>query len=53
MLLYPKSGVQHGFDENPDLPPRVVKVDLFSGKAHREPGVAYQCHLVGGKHTSI
>ena len=33
--------------------PRVVKVDLLSGKAHREPGVAYQCHLVGEKHTCI
>jgi hypothetical protein len=33
--------------------PRVVKVDLLSGKAHREPGVAYRCHLVGGKHTCI
>lgn len=37
----------------PVFHPRVVKVDLLSGKAHREPGVAYQCHLVGGKHTCI
>jgi uncharacterized membrane protein len=37
----------------PTFHPRVVKVDLLSGKAHREPGVAYQCHLRGGKHTCI
>jgi Polyketide cyclase / dehydrase and lipid transport len=37
----------------PTFHPRVVKVDLLSGKAHREPAVAYQCHLVGGKHTCI
>jgi hypothetical protein len=24
---------------------RVVKVDLLSGKAVREPGVSYKCHL--------
>jgi hypothetical protein len=35
----------------PEFHPRVVKVDLVSGKALREPGVAYQCHLSGGKHT--
>lgn len=35
----------------PTFHPRVVKVDLLSGKAQREPGVAYQCHLAGGKHT--
>jgi hypothetical protein len=29
--------------------PRVVKVDLLSGKTLREPG----CHLSGGKHTCI
>ena len=37
----------------PTFHPRVVKVDLLSGKAQREPGVAYQCHLAGGKHTCI
>ena len=37
----------------PSFHPRVVKVDLLSGKAHREPGVAYKCHLLGGKHTCV
>lgn len=37
----------------PTFHPRVVKVDLLSGKGCREPGVAYQCHLRGGKHTCI
>ena len=37
----------------PEFPPRVVKVDLLSGKALREPGASYQCHLSGGKHTCI
>lgn len=37
----------------PTFHPRVVKVDLLSGKAQREPGVAYRCHLKGGKHTCI
>jgi hypothetical protein len=37
----------------PDFHPRVFKVDLLDGKAFREPGVSYQCHLSGGKHTSI
>ena len=37
----------------PTFHPRVVKVDLLSGKAQREPGVAYRCHLAGGKHTCI
>ena len=37
----------------PEFHPRVVKVDLLSGKALREPGVSYQCHLSGGKHTCI
>ena len=37
----------------PTFHPRVVKVDLLSGKAQRQPGVAYQCHLAGGKHTCI
>ena len=35
----------------PEFHPRVVKVDLIDGKALREPGVSYQCHLSGGKHT--
>ncbi|MFB9844484.1 SRPBCC family protein [Mucilaginibacter ginsenosidivorans] len=33
--------------------PRVDKVDLISGKQFREAGVAYQCHIAGGKHTCI
>ena len=33
--------------------PRVDKVDLISGKQFREEGVAYQCHITGGKHTCI
>lgn len=37
----------------PTFHPRVAKVDLLSGKAHREPGASYQCHLVGGKHRCI
>jgi uncharacterized membrane protein len=37
----------------PTFHPRVVKVDLLSGKAQREPGASYQCHLAGGKHTCI
>ena len=31
----------------------IVKVELLSGKALREPGVSYQCHLSGGKHTCV
>lgn len=31
----------------PSFHPRVFKVDLLSGKARREPGVSYQCHLSG------
>jgi hypothetical protein len=34
----------------PEFHPRVVKVDLLSGKASRETGASYQCHLSGGKH---
>ena len=34
----------------PSFHPRVFKVDLLSGKSRREAGVAYRCHLVGGKH---
>ena len=37
----------------PEFHPRVVKVDLLAGKSFREPGVSYQCHLSGGKHTCI
>jgi uncharacterized protein YndB with AHSA1/START domain len=37
----------------PEFHPRVFKVDLIDGKAFREPGVSYQCHLSGGKHSCI
>jgi hypothetical protein len=37
----------------PTFHPRVVKVELLSGKARREPGVSYRCHLSGGKHTCV
>lgn len=37
----------------PEFHPRVFKVDLLDGKAFREEGVGYQCHLSGGKHTCI
>jgi polyketide cyclase/dehydrase/lipid transport protein len=37
----------------PTFHPRVVKVELLSGKALREPGVSYQCHLSGGKHMCV
>ncbi len=37
----------------PEFHPRVSKVDLIDGKAIREPGVSYQCHLSGGKHTCV
>jgi Polyketide cyclase / dehydrase and lipid transport len=37
----------------PEFHPRVVQVDLLSGKSFREPGVSYQCHLSGGKHTCV
>lgn len=37
----------------PEFHPPVVKVDLLAGKAFREAGVSYQCHLSGGKHTCI
>ena len=33
--------------------PRVVKVDLLSGKIFREPGASYRCHLSGGKHSCV
>jgi uncharacterized protein YndB with AHSA1/START domain len=31
--------------------PRVGKVDLVDGASRRAPGVAYQCHLKGSRHT--
>jgi uncharacterized membrane protein len=37
----------------PEFHPRVFKVDLIDGKAFRETGVSYQCHLSGGKHTCV
>jgi hypothetical protein len=37
----------------PTFHPRVVKVELLSGKTHREPGVSYQCHIAGGNHTCV
>jgi len=37
----------------PEFHPEVVKVDLLSGKAVREPGVSYRCHLAGGRHACI
>ena len=37
----------------PEFHPRVVKVDLLSGKTLRESGASYQCHLSGGKHWCI
>jgi hypothetical protein len=37
----------------PEFHPRVVKVDLLAGKAFREAGVSYQCHLSGGKHRCV
>ena len=37
----------------PEFHPRVVKVDLLSGKTLREPGASYQCHLSDEKHRCI
>ena len=37
----------------PQFHPRVVKVDLLSGKTLREPGASYQCHLAGGRHSCV
>ena len=34
----------------PGFHPRVYKVELLSRKSRREAGVAYRCHLAGGKH---
>jgi hypothetical protein len=33
--------------------PRVSKVDLIDGKAFREAGVSYQCHLSDGKNMCV
>ena len=46
-------GIQMDLTKIPTFHPRVVKVHLLSDKALREPGVSYQCHLKGGKHTCI
>lgn len=37
----------------PEFHPRVVKVDLLSGKTFREPGASYQCYLADGKNKCI
>jgi len=37
----------------PEFHPRVIKVDLLSGKTFREPGASYRCHLAGGKHSCV
>lgn len=37
----------------PRFHPRVVSVDLLSGKTFREPGAAYRCHFAGGKHSCV
>ena len=37
----------------PAFHPRVSKVDLIDGRAFREPGASYRCHLAGGKHTCV
>jgi len=37
----------------PSFHPRVVEVELLSGKALRGPGVSYRCHLSGGKHMCV
>jgi hypothetical protein len=37
----------------PTFHPRVIKVELLSGKSLREPGVSYRCYLSGGKHTCV
>ena len=37
----------------PEFHPRVVKVDLISGKTLREPGASYRCRLSGGKHSCV
>jgi len=42
-----------GITKIPEFHPRVVKMELLSGKSLREPGVSYRCHLSGGKHTCV
>ena len=37
----------------PEFHPRVLKVDLLGGNPFRRPGVAYRCHLSGGKHMCV
>ena len=37
----------------PEFHPRVRKVDLIDGRRFREPGVSFQCHLSGGKHSCV
>ena len=37
----------------PEYHPRVSHVDLLDGTARREAGVAYRCHLSGGRHTCV
>ena len=37
----------------PAFHPRVVTVELLSGKSLREPGVSYRCHLSDGRHTCV
>jgi len=37
----------------PEFHPRVSKVVLIDGKAVREPGASYECHLSDGKHTCV
>ncbi len=37
----------------PDFHPRVDKVELLDGQSQRAAGVAYKCHLRGGRHTCV
>jgi hypothetical protein len=37
----------------PSFHPRVLKVDLLSGKSRREAGVSYQCHIFLGWKTLL
>ena len=51
--------LQAVWDFNQDLTsiavyhPRVERVDLISGTSQRGNGVAYRCHLTGGKNTCV
>jgi uncharacterized protein YndB with AHSA1/START domain len=36
-----------------DFHPRVEQVELIDGQAMRAAGVAYKCHLRGGRHTCV